>query len=182
MAKAKGHNLARSIRELARKTGFAEATVRKWVDRDDWMFGRDPRTKPWNIVEVKAWHQACVKADPATAYRKRIKAAESGTGEFAGAGKLTLVRIQATLEMALLRRQIREERAKKLHKNDVCSRLSSELVHAAKAAFRDMGASLQKALTNVDGETAARLLDARVAEILGELERGMARIAEGAHE
>ena len=54
MAKAarKRDGEAKFRRELARRVGRAESTVRKWIRRSDWVFGEEG---PWDVKRVKEW-------------------------------------------------------------------------------------------------------------------------------
>lgn len=179
MKKAKGIILAKSLRSLALKTGRSLSAVRKWMDRDDWTFGRDPRVRPFNVGKVMAWMEVALKPDPAAAYRKKIRAAEAGRGEFADMGPLTKARIQATIERALWIRQERELRGRRLHRNEDCAKKIAALVHKAKTAFVGMGRSLRNSLVGQDGDTIERVIDERVLAILLELEGGATEAAGG---
>ena len=132
MSNAAGPTHAKSIRALGRLCGRAESTVRKWLARDDWPFARTP---PWDVARVRAWMDIHLKPDPAVAYRRKARAAAAGTAEFAGMGKLTLVRVQKTLEQTLALRQRRELDAGLLHSKADCLAGQQQLVLAARDAL-----------------------------------------------
>jgi hypothetical protein len=148
--------------------GRNESSVRKWVDRSDWPFSRDPRTKPWDVEKVKAWAEIQLKPDPAAAYRKKIKALEAGTGECAGLNILLKARTQATIERALLLRQRRLAEAGTLHDVQECTKRRLRQIHEVKAALMSLGRSLANSLVGQDADSAELILHTRCLQICEE--------------
>ena len=169
--RAKRPILARSIRGLARKMGKAESTVRKWISREDWAFGLVP---PWDVARVKAWAEIQLRPDPAKAYRDRMRAAETGQGEFWGLGPLTKAKIQATIERALLIRQRRLTEAGDLHKASACRHRRLRQIHAVKGALLALPRSVSASLAGQGRDGIERVLQERVVAILAEFAAGEA--------
>jgi len=160
---------AKSIRALGRLVGRAESTVRKWLARDDWPFGRTP---PWNVESVKAWSEIHLKGDPAAAYRKKVKAAQAGTGEFAAMGPLTKARMQAAIERALYIRQKRLMEAGKLIDAVEAQRARLRQIHAVKGVLIALPRSMANSLAGLDREAIEMLLQKRMNEIFEEFAAG----------
>ena len=154
---------AKSIRSLGRQVGRAESTVRKWIGREDWPFGLAP---PWDVGRVRAWAEIHLKADPAAAYRKKAKAAEAGTGEFAAMGPLTKARLQATIERALLLRQRRLVEAGKLHDTEKCQHRRLRQIHEVKGRLLELPRAVSNTLVGQDAESIERVLSEQVRMIL----------------
>jgi len=151
--------------------GRNESTVRKWTTRIDWPFGRDPRVTPWDVEKVKVWAELYLKPDPAAAYRKRIKEAEAGAGEFRHLGKQEKAKTQCYIERALMLNVMRLKEQGILHKTDVCIKLHAALVHRAKASLLGMCRSIVNSLVGLSPTEMEEVLTARVKAILEELER-----------
>jgi hypothetical protein len=151
---------------LARLVGKAESTVRKWIARRDWMFALEP---PWDVAKVRAWAEIHVHPDPAAAYRKRMAAAEMGSGEFGRMEPLTKARFQATLERALLIRQRRLVEAGQLHNVEECRQRRLRQVHEVKSRLVDLPRAMANALAGQDAETIERVLMEQVTAMLQEL-------------
>lgn len=143
--------------------------MRKWLDRGDWPFSRDLRAHPVDVEKVKAWAEIMLKPDPAAAYRKKIKAAADGHGEYAGMGLLLKARIQKTYEQTLAIRQRREADAGKLHSTDECVKAHAAMVHRAKAGLLGMGRSLANGLVGLDAGAIEAAIHARAVQICEEL-------------
>jgi hypothetical protein len=162
---AKHPVLARTIRSLGRRCGFAESTVRKWIASEDWPFSLRP---PWDVARVKAWHEIQRHPDPAAAYRKRAAAAEAGTGEFAGMGPLTKAKLQATIERALLVRQRRMIEAGKMHDTEQCEQRRLRQIHEVRAALLGLGRSVANSLVGQPREAIERVIHDRCLQICEE--------------
>lgn len=146
--------------------------MRKWTTRSDWPFGRDPRVTPWPVEKVKVWAEIHLKPDPAAAYRKRIKEAEAGLGEFRQMGPQEKAKTQCYIERALLLNVMRLKEQGKLHKTDECIKAHAELVHRAKSALLGMCRSIANSLSGETPDRIEEILHARVLAILEELEHG----------
>ena len=168
MANVRRPILAKTIRSLARLVGRAESSVRNWVDREDWPFSRDPRSHPWDVEKVRAWAEIQLKPDPAAAYRKKARAAEAGTGEFAEMGPLTKARLQAMIERALLLRQRRMIEAGKMHDVEQCNQAKLRQIHEVKSRLLELPRVMAVPLGMQSPETVERLLTAQVLAILDE--------------
>lgn len=168
---------AKSIRDMARQTGRAESTVRKWISRDDWRFSLQP---PWDIGRVKAWMEIFLSPDPAAAYRKKAAAAEAGTGEFTTLGPLGKAKLQYTIERALSVRQRRLVDAGELHNVKECQQRRLRQIHEVKGRLLELPRSMGNILVGQDAEAIERLLGERVRAMLDDFAVGQK--AEGGHE
>jgi hypothetical protein len=68
VSKAPDHRVE-SIRSLARLVGRSEATVRKWIKRGDWPFGKGP----FEAEPVRRWMEIHLQRDPAQRYHDAQK-------------------------------------------------------------------------------------------------------------
>lgn len=165
----KRYVMAKSIRDLARKVGRAESTVRKWIRREDWPFSLEP---PWRVERVKAWMEIHLKPDPAEAYHRKAKAAEAGIGEFSPMGPLTKARMQQAIERALYIRQERQARAGKLIDAEDAQRHRLRQIHAVKGLLLALPRSLANSLVGQDRDSCERILHDQVVGIIEEFASG----------
>ena len=115
MMNKKRPKLAKSIRSLAALVGRSESAVRKWVAHPEWRFSTTP---PWDVARVKAWAEIVLHPDPAANFRKKAKAAEGGTGEFAELGPVGKLRCQ--LMIARIKRLLLDEIGRASCRERVC--------------------------------------------------------------
>ena len=162
---AGGYAEATSLRSLARLVGRSLSAVRKWVARSDWMFGR---TGPWNVEKVHAWMDIHLQRDAAAAYRKRVKDAEAGTGEFHKMGPLEKARIQATLERALWLRQKRQAEAGELHSTAECERHRLQQILEVRNRLMEVPRSMAAGLAGLAPEVIEADLDRAMRAIVDE--------------
>ena len=161
--------LATSIRSLAKHMGRSESAVRKWLNRDDWKFGRDPKTTPFDVAKVKAWAEICLKPDPVAALSKRSKAIEDGTFSPELSQSRKVKEAKETEQTRLLRIQAAKELGQ-LHRTDECVKRHSAMIHKAKTSFLGMADLLCTSLVNKDSDTIRMMIRERVEAIL----RGLA--------
>ncbi|NLF29704.1 MAG: hypothetical protein GX591_02310 [Planctomycetes bacterium] len=141
--------MATSMRDLARRCGVAEGTVRKWTKSHDWAFSLAP---PWDVAKVKAWREIHRHGDPAAAYRAKAMAAERGLGEFRDTSALTKARLQATIERALLLRQRRLVEAGQLHDVKECERRRVQQIMEVRNRLMELPKSMAPVLVGLPAE------------------------------
>jgi len=164
--------LVKFIRALSRHVGRADGSVRKWIARDDWPFSREG---PWDVEKVRAWMEIHLKPDAAAAYRKKAKAAESGSGEFAGMGILTKARAQKTYEQILQIRQRRMIEAGDMHNGKECEAEMSKFLLEARRRLAELPRTVSKDLVGREAVTIEGILETRITEILNDMARGMSK-------
>jgi len=154
---------AKTIRSLARQVGRAESTVRKWIARDDWPFSLAPS---WDVERVKAWAEIHLNPDPAAAYRKKARAAEMGTGEFAPMGPLTRAKLQATIERALLIRQRRLIEAGELHNVKDCTHRRLRQIHEVKTRLMELPRAMASSMVGQSSEVIETIMNRQLRAII----------------
>lgn len=123
----KDPKLAESIRSLARQVVRAESTVRKWLKRSDWPFGK---MGPWKVRDVIKWMSIHLKRDPAQRYHD----AKKGIG-VKPLSELEKARQDNYLESAAIRKLKRLEMEGRLHDVGECRRRRVRQIHAVKTAL-----------------------------------------------
>lgn len=146
-----------SIRSLARQVGRAEGTVRKWIKRRDWPFGRGP----FVVDDVRRWMEMHLGRDPAQRYHD----AQRGIGD-KPLSQLERARTLSYFEAAQIRRLKRQQLEGKLHDADECrARRRRQVLRVRNALTRSLPRTLAGELVGRARGDMERLLRDRLAAV-----------------
>jgi len=146
-----------SIRGLAAQVGRAESTVRKWIRRRDWPFGRGP----FVVAEVRRWMEIHLGRDPAQAYHDAQKGIDPKP-----LNDIEKARALAFLESYRIRRIKREQLEGKLHDVDECrTRRRRQVLAVRNALTRRLPRTLAAELVGRARGDMERLIRDRLAAV-----------------
>ncbi len=159
-AKAKRDGVVMFRRELARKVGRSESTVRKWIRRGDWPF---PTEGPWEVARVKEWMALQLKPDNAKPYREREKQGKAIRDQ---TSEMTRAKTALVLERAAEAKMRRLELEGSLHDSADCRRRRLAQIHAVKGALLGLARSVSAELIGKDKRAIEDIIEGRVTRII----------------
>jgi len=154
-----GPGIAGSQRELAEACGVDHKAVRKWMDKDEWTFGRKA---PFKIKAVKEWRDKYTDKE-LREFQETLK--EDKKNQYTRS-PLTKARVEGTKERTLLIRQQRLKDAGKLISAEDAQRVRLRQIYEVKGAFLSLPRSIANSLVGKPREKIEDIMKNRIEEII----------------
>ena len=158
-----GPGIAGTQKELADYLDVDEKAVRRWMDKDEWPFGRKG---PFKVKKVRLWTEEYLDQDISIAARKRGKKTKEGKSQYSNS-PLTKARVEGTNERTLLTRQRRLIEEAKLIYAEEAQKIRLRQIQAVKSALLSLPRSVANALIGKTRNKIEDILKDRIEEIIG---------------
>lgn len=168
MARSKktyGPGIAGSQKELAEFLEVDEKAVRRWMDKEEWSFGR---RGPFKVKAIKQWCEKYVDQDISRTQKELKELKKSQYSK----SPLTKARVEGTRERTLLIRQQRLIKEGQLISSDEAQKIRLRQIHAVKSAFLSLPRSVANALVGKSRNKIEEILKDRIEEIIGMFANG----------
>lgn len=154
-----GPGIAGSQKELATACGVDEKSVRKWMEREEWTFGRKA---PFKIKAVKEWRDAHIDPEMRKSQEELKELKKSQYSK----SPLTKARVEGTKERTLLIRQQRLKDAGELISAEDAQRVRLRQIYEVKGAFLSLPRSIANSLVGKSKEKIEDIMKSRIEEII----------------